>query len=259
MRQLHHAAIVASLILTAYAASQVLPPMVVNLWAGILPDVSVLLASLPVAQGKNGRRNIYEFTARRPARWKSLGEISQGAVSAVLAAEDAGFWTHQGYEPESIRSAWTENLKAGRFVRGGSTITQQVVKNLFLSPDKTLSRKARELLLAVRLERALGKKKILEIYLNIAEWGPGIYGIEQAARKYFGKSASALEPKEGAMLAFMLPNPERLRHSVLGSNGPTAFGAGRVSDILYKLWRTGKISDEEYASGQVPAEIPSDL
>lgn len=230
-----------------------------ELRARAFPDVTVLERGYPVSAGKDGRRNVYVFKKARPAHWRSLPQISSAAVSAVLMSEDAGFYGHQGYEPEAIRGAFAENLKAGRIVRGGSTITQQVVKNLFLTPEKTLDRKARELLLAVEMERRLGKRRILETYLNIAEWGPGIYGIEQAARSYFHKTASELNAREGAVLAFMLPNPKRYRHSVLGESGLTPFGAQGVSSILERLWRTGKISDEDYASAGPSAAVPSTL
>lgn len=219
-----------------------------EIYAEVLPDTEVLLTHYPVAKGKEGKRNIYELSTQKPKTWKNLNEISKSAISAVLASEDGSFYQHKGYDPEAIRKAWAENKKLGRYAKGGSTITQQLVKNVFLSPEKTITRKIREIILAVAIEKKLGKKKILETYLNIAEWGPGVYGIEQAAQTYFGKSASQLTAREGAILAFMLPNPRKYRNSLRGDDGLTEFGQQRVSTILERLWRTGKISDDEYFS-----------
>ncbi len=253
------AVLTATAILAALSASTQLPKLVAAVRYLFVPDVSVLLEKYPQAQGKSGRQNFYNLVDERPNTWRTLPQISRAAVLAVLTSEDGGFFAHNGFEPAAIKAAWQENVKAGRYIKGGSTITQQVAKNIFLSPDKTLVRKARELLIATELERVLGKRKILEIYLNIAEWGPNIYGIEQAARSYFAKSAHQLTAREGAMLAFMLPNPNKLRHSVLGSNGFTHFGQRRVFKILERLWRNGKISEDEYASSMLNEQVPSDL
>jgi monofunctional biosynthetic peptidoglycan transglycosylase len=224
----------------------------------IFPDVSVVKRMYPVAKGKEGKQNLYRFQSLRPADWKSLKQIPKHVVAAVLMAEDSAFFQHHGYDSEAIRAAWEHNHRPGvKVKRGGSTITQQVVKNLFLSPEKTMIRKIRELLLAVELERTTSKARILEVYLNIAEWGPGVYGIEQAAHRYFNKPSVLLLPREAATLAFMLPNPTKYQHS-LREEGLSDFASRQVSVILERMWRTGNISDEEYRTVGAPANDESD-
>lgn len=126
-----------------------------------------------------------------------------------MIAEDDKFYRHEGFDFEAIQQAVEKDLKAGKFKVGGSTISQQLAKNLFLSPSKNPVRKLKEAILTWRLERTLPKKRIMELYLNVVEWGEGIFGIETAARIYYGKSASALGPEEAARLAAVLPNPRK--------------------------------------------------
>lgn len=225
----------------------------------IFPDVSILRSMYPVPVGKIDGRIVFRFQKERPRNWLPLQAIPRKAVAAVLMSEDSGFFQHKGYEPEAIRAAIEHNSKPGvKIKRGGSTITQQLVKNLFLSPEKTLTRKARELLLSVELERKVSKRRILEAYLNVAEWGPGTYGISAASQRYFHKPVADLTAHDGAVLAFMLPNPTRYRHSVRDGE-LTAFAAKRVETILERLWKTGKISDEEYTSAGIEEALPSSL
>jgi monofunctional biosynthetic peptidoglycan transglycosylase len=139
--------------------------------------------------------------------WVPLWAISHKLQTAVVTWEDPAFFHHSGLDyPEIARAAWAD-LRAGSYRRGGSTITQQVAKNLFLTPEKTLRRKLREVILTRRLERDLSKEEILTLYLNIAEWGDGVYGADAASRHYFGKPASELDWAEAALLAGILPNP----------------------------------------------------
>ena len=225
----------------------------------VFPDLAVMKTQYPRAVAKNGSQIIYRFAKDRPSHWVNLSQISRQAVAAILMSEDSGFFEHHGYEPDSIREAIEHNSRPGvKVKRGGSTITQQVIKNLFLSPEKTMSRKVRELLLAVELERKYPKRKILETYLNIAEWGPGVYGIEEASQHYFHKAASELTAHDAAILAFMLPNPIKYQHSIRDGE-LSAFAQKRVDTILERLWKTGKISDDEYTSAGTAEEIPSDL
>lgn len=141
--------------------------------------------------------------------WVPLSRMSPHLQKAVLVSEDASFYQHHGFDWEGMKDAFTRNWDKGRLRRGGSTITQQLAKNLYLSPEKNLFRKAHEALLAWQLERSLTKKRILELYLNTAEWGQGVYGAEAAARHHFGKSAGDVSPEEAALLAAMLPSPRR--------------------------------------------------
>jgi monofunctional biosynthetic peptidoglycan transglycosylase len=142
-------------------------------------------------------------------QWVPLSRISPYLIKAVLIAEDDKFYRHEGFDFEAIQMAVEKDLKAGKFKVGGSTISQQLAKNLFLSPSKNPARKLKEAILTWRLERTLPKKRIMELYLNVVEWGEGIFGIETAARNYYGKSASALGPEEAARLAAVLPNPRK--------------------------------------------------
>jgi monofunctional biosynthetic peptidoglycan transglycosylase len=141
--------------------------------------------------------------------WRQLGQISPFAVKAVIIAEDDKFWSHEGFDYTAIQKAIEKDIRQGRFKSGGSTITQQLVKNLYLTPAKNPVRKLKEAALAWRMERTLSKRRIIEIYLNVAEWGDGIFGIEAASRHYFGKGADALAPREAAALAVVLPSPLR--------------------------------------------------
>jgi monofunctional glycosyltransferase len=144
---------------------------------------------------------------RKVHRWANYGRISSNLKRAVLVTEDSAFWQHDGIDLEQIKESMEINIERGTFARGGSTITQQLAKNLYLSPSKNPVRKIRELLIARRLESELSKQRILELYLNVIEWGEGIYGADAAARTYFGKPASALSAGEAALLAAAIQNP----------------------------------------------------
>jgi monofunctional biosynthetic peptidoglycan transglycosylase len=141
--------------------------------------------------------------------WVPLSRISPFLEKAVLIGEDNEFWKHEGFDYDSMVKAFERDLEAGRFKFGGSTISQQLVKNLYLTPSKTLWRKIPEMILTWKMERVLSKRRILELYLNLVEWGEGIFGAEAAAQHYFRKSASALTPMEAAKLAAVLPNPRK--------------------------------------------------
>ena len=143
--------------------------------------------------------------------WVPYSKISPYLIKAVLIAEDDKFWNHEGFDYEGIQKAIEKDLKAKKFKFGGSTITQQLARNLFLSPEKSLTRKISEAVITWRMEKALSKRRILELYLNVAEWGEGIFGAEAASRYYFGKPSSELAPEEAARLAATLPNPRRYR------------------------------------------------
>ncbi len=140
-------------------------------------------------------------------QWVRLGRISRYLRAAVIYAEDYHFYTHDGVDWEAVESAVEKDLGAGQLRVGGSTITQQLAKNLYLSPKKSFLRKVREMLIAFSLEDHLTKTRILELYLNVVEWGDGIFGAEAASRHWFGHSAASLSPAEAARLAIALPNP----------------------------------------------------
>jgi len=150
-------------------------------------------------------------------RWVPLGAISPALVKAVLIGEDDKFYHHEGFDFDAMQKAIEKDIKEKKFKFGGSTISQQLAKNLYLTPSKNPVRKLKEAILTWRLENNLSKKRILELYLNVAEWGEGIFGIEAAARHYYGKSAAGLSPYEAARLAAVLPNPRRF--NPLGQSG----------------------------------------
>ena len=140
-------------------------------------------------------------------QWVPYANIAVHLKRAIVAAEDASFVDHEGFDWAGIQRAMEKNQKKGKFVAGGSTITQQLAKNLFLSSDRSVLRKGQEAIITAMLEATMGKRRILEIYLNVVEWGEGIFGAESAARHYFGTSAAALTPEQAARLAAMLPRP----------------------------------------------------
>ena len=150
-------------------------------------------------------------------KWVDYQRISNHLKRAIIIAEDAKFVDHEGFDWEGIQRAMGKNLRRGKIVAGGSTITQQLAKNLFLSGERSLLRKGQEAILTAMLEAAMDKRRIFEIYLNVAEWGENVFGAEAAARHYFGVDAAALEPEQAARLAAMLPRPryyDRNRGSV---------------------------------------------
>jgi len=149
-------------------------------------------------------------TPRRAQSWVPYARLSPELTRAVLVTEDSAFWQHEGIDLDQIRESLEVNLKKGTFARGASTITQQLAKNLYLSPSKNPFRKLRELVIARRLEAELSKRRILEIYLNVIEWGDGIYGAEAAARAYFKKPAANLTAEEAALMAGAIFNPRVL-------------------------------------------------
>ena len=142
-------------------------------------------------------------------QWQDYERISTQLKRAVIAAEDDKFVDHEGFDWEGMQKALEKNQKKGKVVAGGSTISQQLAKNLFLSPAKTPWRKAQEALITLMLEALWDKRRILEVYLNVVEWGDGVFGAEAAARRYFGISAAALNQEQAARLAVMLPAPRR--------------------------------------------------
>jgi monofunctional glycosyltransferase len=146
---------------------------------------------------------------RKTQRWVSYERISPSLKRAVIVAEDAAFFSHEGVDLDELEQSFEDSWRTGKRMRGGSTITQQLAKNLYLSPSRNPARKVEELLIARRLEAELSKRRILELYLNVIEWGDGIWGAEAAARSYFQKPASALEADESALLAASIINPRR--------------------------------------------------
>jgi monofunctional biosynthetic peptidoglycan transglycosylase len=217
-----------------------------------LPDVRVLRATNPTTTAfmklraeeaaRDGRK------LRHVHRWVPYSRISKNLQRAVLVAEDSRFWEHEGIDIEEIRKSIEINMERGAAVRGASTITQQLAKNLYLSPSRDPFRKLRELIIARRMEAALPKARILEIYLNVIEWGDGIWGADAAARTYFGVSASALGREQAALLAGAIINPR-----VLNPARPTARLLSRQRLILGRMG-----SVEPPPPAPTPAPVPPD-
>ena len=182
-------------------------------WLSTLPNIDLLTRTNPTSTALMEHRlaTAAEKGAPLPRHWiwTPLNRISPHLQRAVIVAEDASFFVHEGFDWDGIRDAALYNLEAGEMKRGGSTITQQLAKNLYLSSERSLFRKAREALITRSLEHHLPKKRILELYLNVAEWGHGVYGAEAAARHHFDKSADELTEEEAAWLAAILPSPHR--------------------------------------------------
>jgi hypothetical protein len=175
-----------------------------------------------------------------------FGELPEHVVRAVTTSEDAGFFAHHGFDFDELRNALVAGARAGKLGRGGSTITQQLAKNLFLSRDRTLARKAREALITVALEGTVPKARLLELYLNLIEWGPGLYGLGPAARHYLGKDARALTPREACFLATLIPSPLR-SHAALLAGAPAARWSDRIDDLLRKLGAAGVLDEAALA------------
>jgi monofunctional glycosyltransferase len=192
---------------------------------------------------KNGR------TTKATLKWVPYENISKNMVHAVIIAEDAKFWDHDGFDFDAIRNALGRDIKAMKFKVGASTITQQLAKNLFLGPSKNPVRKLDEAILTWRLERTLSKKRIIELYLNVVEWGDGVFGIGNASQHYFTKPAADLDANEASRLAAVLPNP--IRYNPLSGRRYVV----RRSALIY---RSLTIKQPASPAGMKPVTIPKD-
>jgi monofunctional biosynthetic peptidoglycan transglycosylase len=206
-----------------------------------LPDVSVLKKQNPKTSAlMELRAAAYRkegFRAPRQQIWVSYSSISEHLKKAVLVNEDAAFFSHKGIDVSELKEAVRKDLETLSFKRGGSTITMQLAKNLYLNPSKNPLRKFREIAIAYQLEHALSKRRIFEIYLNVVEFGRHIYGAEAGSRHYFGKSAATLDVIEAATLAALLPSPRRPREKTL---------LYRRNVILSRLAKIGYLSERDY-------------
>ncbi len=183
----------------------------------------------------------------RDANFASFNSIAKVLVDTVVASEDTGFWAHHGIEAGALEQAVKRNLSEGRLAVGGSTITMQTARNLFLSRDKNLTRKLQEIFLSWYLEKILTKKRIMEIYLNIIEYGPNIFGIQNASQHYFDKPAAMLTLKQSVFLAQLLPAPvARYRNFCLAK--PTDNFNFLMENLLSRMLKLGRISSESYVT-----------
>ena len=181
--------------------------------------------------------------------WVPLARVSRSLIQAVISSEDQRFFGHGGIDWAAIKESAETNVKKGRAVRGGSTLTQQLAKNLYFGTEKSLTRKVREAIVTRWLEDDLSKARILTLYLNVIEWGDGIYGCEAAARAWFGKACADLDAFESAGLAGMIPNPRRINPTV----NPGRYESARKR-VLWLMAHAGYIEKSVALLGAVPLE-----
>ncbi|MFZ9149662.1 MAG: monofunctional biosynthetic peptidoglycan transglycosylase [Burkholderiales bacterium] len=193
-------------------------------WEGNNPESTAFMrARLEILQEDNPK-------ARLRQQWVPYQRISGHLKRAIIAAEDAKFVSHNGFDWDGIQKAYEKNMREGEIVAGGSTITQQLAKNLFFSGERTWWRKAQEAVVAVMIETVMSKRRILEIYLNVIEWGEGVFGAEAAARLHYGTTAAGLSAEQAARLASIVPSPRRY-----GPASDTAYLQRRTQTILARM------------------------
>jgi monofunctional biosynthetic peptidoglycan transglycosylase len=239
------------LVLTA-SVSALLAAALAVLWLA-LPDPAPLVGRNPPTTALIEQRRAEARASRRSyrplQRWRPLERISPRLVQAVLVSEDASFYAHGGFDWHELRAATEDGLRPGRRLRGASTVTQQLAKNLWLGTERTAWRKLKEAVLTVKLERALSKRRILALYLNVAEWGDGVFGAEAAAQARFGVAASDLTAAQSAMLAAMLPAPRRV-----DLDRPSRWLARRSRRVLDRLREARRIDAAEHARASAELE-----
>ena len=221
----------------------------------IYPDVSMLKKKHPektaIMEYREREWQRQGINKKIKYKWVPLSKISPYVIKAVIIAEDDKFWSHEGFDFEAIEKAIEKDIKKKGFKAGGSTISQQLAKNLYLSLSKNPVRKLKEAILTWRVERDLSKRRIIELYLNIAEWGDGLFGIEVAAQHYFGKHASSLTAEEAANLAAVLPNPRRY-----SPTGKTRYVVNRPARIYRIMIRRGIVIPEYEEVMKEPDDVP---
>ena len=223
-----------ALVVIAFAIAQLWFFAHILYWAHYPPASTAFMERrLEVLRAKDPRAQLRH-------QWAAYERISVHLKRAVVAAEDAKFLDHEGFDWEQIQKALERIESKGRIAGGASTISQQLAKNLFLSGERSWLRKGEEALITWMLEQTLSKRRILELYLNVAEWGEGVFGAEAAARYHFGVSAAALQPEQAAWLAAILPSPRRYLRGAT-----TPYLAGRVATIEARM-----------GSVQIPAALP---
>ncbi len=209
------------------------------------PDIDALARENPrstaLIRQRAGEAADQNRPARRDQRWISFDRISRHLRNAVVVSEDATFWTNDGFDLHELRESIKKNWRLKRYARGASTITQQLAKNLYFGTDKSIRRKIAEAVTAWRIDRAISKERILEVYLNVIEWGDGVYGAEAAAQLYFGKSAADLGPREAALMASAIPSPRRS-----DPGNPSSYLERRADVTLGWMRMRGMIEEAEY-------------
>jgi monofunctional glycosyltransferase len=222
------------------------------LWA-TLPDPAPLARTVPATtaliEQRRAEARAHRNTLHPQRTWIPLEQIPRHVVDAVLLSEDARFFGHEGIDWEATREAAEHDLARGHFAHGGSTITQQLAKNLWLGTQKSILRKGKEAVLAWKLERALSKRRILALYLNVAEWGNGVFGIEAGARARFGVGAADLSVAQGVVMASMLPAPRKV-----DLVQPSTWIQRRSRRLIDRMVQAGRISPEEHQRASAELE-----
>ena len=224
-----------------------------------VPDFSGMLTLVEVPiKLANGTKSTRMMGPQAPG-WAAFSQISDDLITAVISSEDTSFYSHQGVDFHEMKESLKKDLVEKRWARGGSTITQQVIKNVYLSPEKSLWRKLKEVIWARELDKQLTKQQVLCFYLNMAEWGPGIYGIREAAQHYFAASPAQLNPKQGAFLAMLIPSPVKYHNAYFPKKKLTKWASSRVNHILKIMSAMGYLDTAQYEAalhqslwGEVP-------
>jgi monofunctional biosynthetic peptidoglycan transglycosylase len=222
------------------------------LWVA-LPDPGPLARTNPSTTALVEQRKAEAKARRRTLRpwrsWVPLERIPRHVADAVVLSEDARFYGHEGIDWEATRDAAEHDLSQGHFARGASTITQQLAKNLWLGTEKSLWRKGKEAVLAMKLERACSKRRILALYLNVVELGDGVFGMEAGARARFGVSAPDLSVAQGVVLASLLPAPRRVN-----LDHPSTWIKRRSRRLLERMWGAGRLTEEAHEEAKAELE-----
>lgn len=210
-----------------------------------VPDFKELKGQVKVPIEMPGDIKTYRLMGPGTAQWVPLSQISIQAMGAVVSSEDTSFFSNEGVDYHELRESLKKDLETGRFARGASTITQQVIKNVYLGQEKTLWRKFKEFFWAQQMAKVLSKSEVLSFYLNMVEWGPGLYGIKEASQHYFKRAPSELSAKQGAFLALLLPSPKKY-HSYFKNKKLSPWAEGRIEKILKVMQSMKFIDQTEY-------------
>ncbi len=216
----------------------------------VLTAAALFLATTPRPTNLKGCLTTEMYHVRlcpKDASYTRLRDISPHVRNAVIVSEDGAFYSHHGFDWDELQKSIDKNMEEGAFARGGSTLTQQLAKNVYLTPEKSLIRKVKEAMITVQIEKLLTKDEILEKYLNVVEFGDKVYGVNAAAQLYFQKGPSQLTPAEGAFLAFLLPNPKKYSQS-FRQKKLTKFAGRQVRIIVDRLHKFKRIGDSEHVS-----------
>ncbi len=220
--------------------------LVVNVLT-VTPDFTKLRDEMPIPVTLRDKSKSTRMVGPRAPHWVRMSDISDHLLMAVISSEDTSFFSNQGVDFHELQEAIKKDLKEKKWARGASTLTQQVVKNVYLSQEKTISRKIQELIWAREMDKVLSKSEILCFYVNMAEWGLGIYGIQEAANYYFQIPPSQLSPKQSAFLAMLLPSPKKYE-MYFQKKELTPWATSRVEQILHVMNKMNFLDDEEYTA-----------